>query len=133
MDSMSEEWSIHKVPATQRISREMLGGDILPALFRESFGFKPMTPDEREEWERERAALGAKNGATMLAFWFAIPAGHALGPILRLHAPNMENVYRPTCEGCDSEGFESEAPEWPCRTVRLACEGLGIEPPVLGR
>ena len=32
-----------------------------------------------------------------------------------LHVPG----YSLTCGGCDLDGFEAEAPEWPCRTAEL--------------
>lgn len=31
----------------------------------------------------------------------------------------MGDVRYPLCEGCDSQGWEAEQPDWPCQTARL--------------
>lgn len=38
--------------------------------------------------------------------------------VRRLHEPVHEG-YSLYCNGCDGEGFEREAPSWPCRTAKL--------------
>lgn len=41
-----------------------------------------------------------------------------MNEIQRLHAP-VDSYGSLKCEGCDSEGWESETPHWPCRTAVL--------------
>lgn len=63
------------------------------------------------------------------------PAGHlallaatdgALRAVVELHAPQW-HTWRWCCEGCDMDGYDVEAPEWPCRTVELAAQELGVD------
>ena len=42
-----------------------------------------------------------------------------------LHAPSGDSWL--CCEGCDMDGWEAEAPEWPCRTARLVYSAAEIE------
>lgn len=39
--------------------------------------------------------------------------------VLLLHLPDNTKKSFVCCTGCDYSGWESEPPEWPCRTVRL--------------
>lgn len=48
--------------------------------------------------------------------------------LLALHAPEGPEG-RPTCGGCDAEGWEREAPGWPCRTVQMIAGHYGIPIP----
>jgi hypothetical protein len=47
--------------------------------------------------------------------------------VLELHKP--EPVWHQSrvklCHGCDMDGYETEYPEWPCRTVRTIAHVLG--------
>lgn len=42
--------------------------------------------------------------------------------ILELHAPQRYESGRLHCDGCDMDGYEVEAPDFPCRTYTLAAE-----------
>lgn len=62
------------------------------------------------------------------------PAGHTAlldatdGPlraVVELHAPRWDCWWQ--CDGCDSEGYDAEPPHWPCRTVELIAEQLGVD------
>lgn len=45
--------------------------------------------------------------------------------LLKLHKKDE----RGACDGCDMDGYECDAPEWPCRTVRLLAEHFGQPAP----
>lgn len=50
-----------------------------------------------------------------------VPRGGLAEAIITLHAPTSND----TCEGCDGDGWESEPPQWPCRTYRLTAQRYG--------
>jgi len=63
------------------------------------------------------------------------PAGHmalveatdgTLRDVVRLHAP-MWDLYQYVCRGCDADGYEWEPPQWPCSTVELIADQLGVD------
>lgn len=62
------------------------------------------------------------------------PAGHlrlleASGPVLRavveLHAPVWSTWWH--CDGCDLGVHAEDTPDWPCSTVELIAEQLGVD------
>lgn len=76
---------------------------------------------DHERWRAENARTHARM-ADYAARLDALtdPAARA---VLDLHAPVVEREHpkipnEPTCAGCDYQGWESEPPSWPCRTVR---------------
>lgn len=48
--------------------------------------------------------------------------------LLYLHKP-----VNGSCQGCDVGGWEGEAPEWPCRTIKVAIKGVEDWPLQLDR
>lgn len=65
----------------------------------------------------------------------AVPAGYmalveatdgTLRDVVRLHAP-MWDLHQYVCRGCDADGYEWEPPQWPCSTVELIADQLGVE------
>jgi hypothetical protein len=82
--------------------------------------------------EGERAAHHAAKVEAWRLYDAARPALAAIDDplaraILDLHAADTEE--HPECEGCEFGGYDAEAPEWPCSTVRLVAEHFGIELP----
>lgn len=62
------------------------------------------------------------------------PAGHAallqatagaLREVVELHAPVWAYMWE--CQGCDADGYEWEPPSWPCSTVELIAQRVGVE------
>ena len=49
--------------------------------------------------------------------------------VLDLHSRGIGHY--PECAGCDYEGYESEPPSWPCRTVEAIADHHGIPTPAL--
>jgi len=97
------------------------------------YGLIEPTPEERAEAERSRAAYErrkAEQEARTAALRAALAA--VTDPIARavldLHA-EQDGVAWTTCAGCDTDGYDAEAPPWPCRTVDAVAEALGIEAP----
>ncbi|MFB6392700.1 hypothetical protein [Polymorphospora lycopeni] len=46
-----------------------------------------------------------------------------LRSVVELHAPHGRVSE---CEGCDFDGYDAERPDWPCRTIELIAEQVGI-------
>lgn len=46
--------------------------------------------------------------------------------MLELHRPEPD-AYAIRCHGCDSEGYDAEWPEWPCRTYVAAARHVGAK------
>lgn len=49
------------------------------------------------------------------------------GAVARLHMPLDPGDPNPRCGGCDGDGYDREAPYWPCRTVGAVADAL--DPP----
>lgn len=47
--------------------------------------------------------------------------------VLELHGPKLLLGVWWGCEGCDQNGYDSEPPAWPCSTVTLIAEQLGVD------
>lgn len=96
------------------------------ALLRHALNLPPdtRTPDEKAEdfrryTDRQREAQGQVRAAHETAIAAAIDLQLA---IMQMHAPvfsgDLDGVGH--CDGCDGGGYEYEAPEFPCRTYRMA-------------
>ncbi|MDF1705031.1 MAG: hypothetical protein P1U38_09680 [Aeromicrobium sp.] len=92
------------------ISREMAVG----------MGFIEPNREERyeravlhERWRRESAAREQRYAAGYSALLNTDPITRA---VLDLHAP-VSYYSRLVCQGCDADGYDTEHPEWPCRTI----------------
>jgi hypothetical protein len=51
--------------------------------------------------------------------------------LVDLHAPVDgyqvgDRIYGWVCRGCDSEGYETEPPDWPCRTTVTIADDAGV-------
>lgn len=62
------------------------------------------------------------------------PVGHLAlvaatdGPlraVVQLHAPHWSHWWQ--CDGCDLGTHAEDRPDWPCRTVELVAEQLGVD------
>lgn len=77
---------------------------------------------------RERAAEAEY--ARVLTWHDKVLSRWALGPlakgVLKLHRPEQSG-YRAVCMGCDSEGYDAELPEWPCRTYVFVARKVGAK------
>lgn len=73
--------------------------------------------DRKAAWETYRAAKAA----------LAEIPDELTRHLLDLHMPVGD--YRVTCDGCDVDGYDSEQPEWPCRTVQTIAAHYDIELP----
>lgn len=53
----------------------------------------------------------------------------ALRAVVELHAPVREGGvfgYN-TCSGCDNGSYAIDSPDWPCSTIQVIAEQLGIK------
>ena len=66
-----------------------------------------------ERWRRESAARAQRYAAGYSKLLAADPITRA---VLDLHAP-VDHYNRLVCHGCDADGYDTEHPEWPCRTI----------------
>lgn len=74
--------------------------------------------EQREKRAKTLAALASLRGRESLT-----------DAMLDLHSCDTEADWSAECAGCDFGGYESEAPEWPCRTVILLAEHHGVDMP----
>jgi hypothetical protein len=83
-------------------------------------GPETWTPEQiaidRAAFKAETEKIVAKIQADHAAVVAAAP--ELLRPVLELHAPTNDRWAK--CDGCDMNGWEAEAPEFPCRTYELA-------------
>lgn len=82
-----------------------------------------ITPEEevrRREHRRKVAAATAAWPQTIAAL--AAVTDPVARVVLDLHA--SDDGY---CRGCDLDGYEAEAPAWPCTTTTTVAKLLGIE------
>jgi hypothetical protein len=90
-------------------------------MCRKILGIGPETrsPDhikaDRQAFLVETEMIVEKRKAEHAAVVAAAP--ELLRPVLELHAPTADRY--PRCDGCDMNGWEAEAPEFPCRTYEL--------------
>lgn len=87
------------------------------------------TPEQRATAHAAHLAAKARRAATFHDRHAAIvqPLTGALRAVAVLHSPDDDG----TCTGCDFDGMEAEAPEWPCRTIDTITETEGAAyPPV---
>ena len=90
----------------------------------------PLTPEERAAAEARREARKAYEQELQDQLFAPAPIyanGIAIRKIVDLHSPSGSTY--PYCQGCDFSGYEAEEPSWPCRTIRLLGEILGIKDP----
>jgi len=100
------------------------------------FGLAEPTEEEAAERAVQAAEYRRKRDADWTTYLWAREALDALdaerNPIARrvldLHRPDESSTWV-TCAGCDWSGYDGEAPEWPCRTVREIAGFHGIELP----
>lgn len=81
-----------------------------------------LTDEERAELAREREERLAET-----RIWLdkmATIRNPLAVKLLELHKADREG-----CDGCDMDGYECDAPEWPCRTVRLIAKHFGRPAP----
>lgn len=64
------------------------------------------------------------------------PPGHArlveatdgaLRAVVELHGPRLDLGIWWQCRGCEFGGYDGEPPVWPCGTVTLIAEQLGVD------
>lgn len=97
----------------------------------------PVRFDDRYEMavarERQRADAAAREVA-LADLWWSLELrteSPTIRAVLDLHGPVFDG-YMDTalCRGCDSDGWDAEDPEWPCRTVRVIAEAYRLEVPL---
>ena len=113
-DRINRPLTITKLAASIRVSNEQAGA------------FPRATEEDHARWAAEReAAQPAFRVALADLEQVTEPWAVAL---LALHHRD-DNRYTPQCRGCDWSGYEGEPPDWPCRTVDVIAEHLGINWP----
>lgn len=119
---MTEPESPFKGLAVPTYMTEMLGI---------SFGFRtePLTAAEQDELDRKVQTIRVAR-AVLHSALIEVPLDPIVRAVLDLHC-EVEQDWRGIgeCAGCDFGGWEAEAPEWPCPTVRLIASMSGIEVP----
>ncbi len=116
---MTESWNFLPEVYAKGIYEQLKQGSSLRAAM-----------DTRTDEERE--AAGARHRAKMQVWVAAQEALAALTDgaarvVLDLHHRTPEG-----CAGCDFGGWESEPPEYPCRTVYAIAAAYGIPMPAEG-
>lgn len=96
------------------------------------FGLVTPTPEEAAEGERRARQYDVRRRESWRLYDEARAALASITDplaraILDLHA--TDTIERPTCGGCDIDGYEAEAPEWPCRTVQTVADQYEITLP----
>ena len=120
---MAEEIHVNKLGGYVQISPEV-------AM---EYGIVP--PDEAYLAQREAnaARYRAHKEEAASKLRVALPLLDAIAdPVARLvlDLHQRENLGgRWICGGCDSEGFESEQPAWPCTTTEVVANLFGIDVP----
>lgn len=76
---------------------------------------------EADDLEARCAAARLRKGEVLAAL--AAVTDPILRAVIDHHARDPEDPY---CQGCD-QGCRCDAPEWPCSTIVLICEGLGVD------
>jgi hypothetical protein len=99
--------------------------DLIEHAMRTTLGLPPdtRTPEQRTadraEYERSRVQHHAATSAAHDAL--IAEATGLRRAVLELHGPEREPYgWEPRCHGCESAGWESEQPEFPCSTYVLA-------------
>lgn len=97
------------------------------------YGLIEPTDEERAEQERRSAEFHAEQVAARQTYQRATEHLNGLTDpvsvaLVALHGP-VEGDFSVACHGCDMDGYETEAPPWPCRTVRTIAEVSGIDLP----
>jgi hypothetical protein len=107
--------------------------DLMEQAMRTTLGLPPdtRTPEQRKidraDYERRRiehhAAISTAHDALIAE------ATGLRRAVLELHGPGREPYgWEPRCDGCESEGYESEQPTFPCSTYVLARDFRGPSP-----
>lgn len=99
-------------------------------------GLVEPTPEEQAEIDQRRAELEQKRSAVTTRIPGELAKLDAIDDpvcraVLDLHRRDEryagEWITHWTCPGCDMDGMEAEAPEWPCRTVELVAAHHGVD------
>lgn len=111
---------LRKNAITIQVSRDMLVG----------LGMVEPTPEEKAEQDRRMVrykAWESKHAAQLAAMTRALDerGDRVTRLVLDLHS----RTARDECSGCDYSGYESEPPEWPCRTIEALAHAHGIPMP----
>ena len=98
------------------------------------YGLVEPTPEEKAEreesarkWRQKRAEARPGTVAYLAALDGITDRPSRI--VLDLHSRGAGHY--PECTGCDYEGYESEPPSWPCRTVDAIADHYGIPTPAL--
>ena len=107
-----------------RISREMaLDAGIVEPTAEE----KAEREESARKWREKRAEARPGTVAYLAALDGITDRPSRI--VLDLHSRGAGHY--PECTGCDYEGYESEPPSWPCRTVEAIADHHGIPTPAL--
>lgn len=90
------------------------------------------TEEDRARWARRSAERDREYAALLASHAPRVAAAEGvIRELLELHAPvtNGHNELPPwnhaTCDGCDMDGHDAEAPQWPCRTYDVLASWSG--------
>lgn len=77
------------------------------------------------EWQARAQAARLRKGEVLAAL--AAVTDPILRAVIDHHARDTKDSYwSRNCQGCD-QGCSCDVPEWPCSTIVLICEGLGVD------
>jgi hypothetical protein len=123
---------IEKISGFVTASQEMVDeAERMAPVFARLFGPDTRTAEEKErdrlalaarqaQWRAEQVQIKAEHAARLLL------ADGAVRDLLELHTPVFWDGDDGTghCDGCDAEGYECEAPGFPCRTYDILAASL---------
>ena len=97
------------------------------------WGMDDFTPEELAAHNAKMSAFHAEQRALralMLSAYADMRNMSSLGnAILDLHSCDLDAEWGAECPGCDFDGYEGEAPSWPCRTVVAVAQHYGVVMP----
>lgn len=125
--AVTEPMDVQKAAYVLPVPREILIAE----------GLVQPTPEEHVELEREAAISRLREAERKEVMRVARERLAAItDPVARvvldLHGERFhgrDHHSWSTCDGDDVDGYEGEAPEWPCRTVETIARHYGIELP----
>lgn len=80
----------------------------------------PKSEADVEAWRARQAADRARHEARHREL--AVHPDDVVRSLAKLHAPAEATDHGAVCHGCDVDGYDAEAPVWPCRTWQLLDE-----------
>jgi hypothetical protein len=82
---------------------------------------------EARRLQREEAAARRNRARELFRAALAEITDPTARAVLDLHSELPGMAGWSDCEGCDFAGYDGDAPDWPCRTVRLIADRFHIK------